>query len=76
MEYGTGIVKCTPTHDQRDFEFAKKYGINLKFVISKDGKEADANAAKEAYTDDGILFNSGEYFFCSIRQRFDIHIPQ
>ena len=60
MDYGTGIVMAD-AHDQRDFEFAKKYGIKLKFVISKDGKSVDANKAAEAYIEDGILFNSGEF---------------
>ncbi|MCA9371075.1 MAG: leucine--tRNA ligase, partial [Candidatus Peregrinibacteria bacterium] len=60
LMYGTGIVMAD-AHDQRDFEFAAKYDIPLKFVISEDGKETDPANAKEAYTDDGILFNSGEF---------------
>ena len=57
-DYGTGIVMAD-AHDQRDFEFAKKYDINLKFVISQDGKQVDANKAGKAITEDGILFDSG-----------------
>lgn len=60
LMYGTGIVMCD-AHDKRDFRFARKYGIPLKFVISKDGYIVDASAAEGAYTDDGILFNSGEF---------------
>ena len=60
MDYGTGAVMCD-AHDKRDFAFARKYGIPLKFVISKDGKPADVGKSKEAYTDDGILFNSGQF---------------
>ncbi|MBI2658165.1 leucine--tRNA ligase [Candidatus Woesearchaeota archaeon] len=60
MDYGTGIVMAD-AHDQRDFEFAGKYNIPLKFVISKDGKPADAAKAREAHTEDGILFNSGQF---------------
>jgi len=60
LDYGTGIVMAD-AHDQRDFEFARKYNIPLKFVISKDGKPTDASKATEAYTDDGILFNSGQF---------------
>ena len=60
MDYGTGIVMAD-AHDQRDFEFAKKYGIPLKSVISKDGHPVDANIASNAYTEDGILFNSGKF---------------
>lgn len=60
MDYGTGAVMCD-AHDKRDFKFARKYSIPLKFVISKDGKPLDANKAIEAYTDDGILFSSGQF---------------
>ncbi|MBI2575689.1 leucine--tRNA ligase [Candidatus Woesearchaeota archaeon] len=60
MMYGTGIVMAD-AHDQRDFEFARKYRIPLKFVISKDGKPADAPTAQQAYIEDGILFNSGKF---------------
>ncbi|MFH1133222.1 MAG: leucine--tRNA ligase [Nanoarchaeota archaeon] len=60
MEYGTGIVMAD-AHDQRDFEFARKQSIPLTFVISKDGEPHDAEKAEEAYVDDGILFNSGEF---------------
>lgn len=60
LMYGTGVVMAD-AHDQRDFEFAKKYKIPLKFVISPDGKFSDVSKAKEAYVDDGILFNSGKF---------------
>lgn len=60
MDYGTGIVMAD-AHDQRDFEFARKYNIALKFVISRDGKPLDASKAKEAFTEDGILFSSGKF---------------
>ncbi|MBS3104907.1 leucine--tRNA ligase [Candidatus Woesearchaeota archaeon] len=60
MDYGTGIVMAD-AHDQRDFEFAKKYKIPLKFVISPDGKPIDANKAEAAHTEDGTLFNSGKF---------------
>ncbi len=59
-EYGTGIVMAD-AHDKRDFEFAKKYDIKLKFVISKDGSYVDANTASEAYIDEGILFDSDKF---------------
>ena len=58
--YGSGIVMCD-AHDKRDFRFAKKYKIPLKFVISKDGKKVDANKAEQAYTDNGILFDSKNF---------------
>lgn len=60
LMYGTGIVMCD-AHDKRDFRFARKYKIPLKFVISKDGKRVDASKSKQAYTDNGILFDSGKF---------------
>ena len=53
--YGTGAVMGVPAHDDRDFEFAKKYGLKIIEVI--DGN----NNSGDIYTDDGILFNSGEF---------------
>ncbi|OQX73833.1 MAG: leucine--tRNA ligase [Campylobacteraceae bacterium 4484_4] len=52
--YGGGAVMAVPAHDQRDFEFAKKYGLPIKQVIY--AKEADLS--KEAYTGEGVLQNS------------------
>jgi len=60
LMYGTGVVMAD-AHDQRDFEFASKFNIPLKFVISEDGKPHDPADATEAHTDDGILFNSGDF---------------
>ena len=60
MEHGTGIVMAD-AHDTRDFAFARKYNIDLAFVISKDGKSVDAMQANEAHVDDGILFNSAQF---------------
>src|SRR3989338_7447499 len=60
MDYGTGIVMAD-AHDQRDFEFAKKYNIPLKFVISENGKYVDAVKAQQAFTENGILFDSGQF---------------
>ncbi|MBI2598236.1 MAG: leucine--tRNA ligase [Candidatus Diapherotrites archaeon] len=67
MDYGTGIVMAD-AHDQRDFEFAKKYDIPLKMVISTDGKPNDADSAKQAFTQDGILHNSGKFSGMNNRQ--------
>ncbi|HCC21884.1 leucine--tRNA ligase [Candidatus Uhrbacteria bacterium RIFOXYC2_FULL_47_19] len=60
LMYGTGVVMAD-AHDRRDFEFARKYDLPLKFVISEDGQPTDATKAKEAFTDDGILFGSGQW---------------
>lgn len=60
LMYGTGVVMAD-AHDQRDFEFARKYKIPLKFVISEDGGETDPTNFEGAYTGDGILFNSEQF---------------
>ncbi len=60
MEYGTGAVMAVPGHDQRDYEFASKYGLNIKPVIlAADGSEPDLS--QQALTEKGVLFNSGEF---------------
>ena len=60
MEYGTGAVMAVPAHDQRDWEFATKYGLQIKPVIlNLDGSQPDI--ASEAMTEKGVLFNSGEF---------------
>ena len=60
MEYGSGAVMSVPGHDQRDWEFAKKYGIDIVQVVEPSGDEpCDLNSA--AFTDKGRLKNSGEF---------------
>ena len=60
MEYGSGAVMSVPGHDQRDWEFAKKYGIDIVQVVEPAGDEpCDLNSA--AFTDKGRLKNSGEF---------------
>jgi len=61
MEYGTGAIIAVPTHDQRDFEFAKKYKIPMRVVITPEGHELDPDKMIRAYMDDGIMCNSGEF---------------
>jgi leucyl-tRNA synthetase len=56
--YGTGMVMGVPGHDQRDFEFSKKYGIPIKVVIQPSGVNLLANNMKEAYTEPGTMVNS------------------
>ena len=59
-DYGTGAIMCVPAHDDRDFEFAKKFGLPIIQVIAKDGKEIENMT--EAYTEaSGIMINSGEW---------------
>ena len=61
MEYGTGAVMAVPAHDQRDFEFAKKYDIPIKIVIQPAGETLDPAAMQEAYEAPGILADSNEF---------------
>ncbi len=61
MEYGTGAIMSVPAHDQRDFEFAGKYGIPIRVVIQKPDKGLSAENLKQAYTEDGIMANSGAF---------------
>ena len=61
MEYGTGAVMAVPTHDQRDFEFAKKYDLPLIVVIQPEGKALEVQSMTEAYEGEGFLVNSGPF---------------
>ena len=59
-DYGTGAIMCVPAHDDRDFEFAKKFGLPIVQVIAKDGVEIPD--MQEAYTEaSGIMINSGDW---------------
>ncbi len=61
-EYGTGAVMCVPAHDQRDYEFAGKYGLPVKIVIQPmQGPPLRPDRMSEAYTEHGRLANSGSY---------------
>ncbi|MCK5808661.1 leucine--tRNA ligase [bacterium] len=59
-DYGTGVVMAVPAHDQRDFDFAQKYNLPIKAVIKPADKELEL-PLKEAFTDAGVMFNSGEF---------------
>jgi len=72
MDYGSGAVMAVPGHDQRDWEFAHKYGIEIKQVIqpaADSDLECDLN--KEAFTEKGVLLNSGEFDGLTSEQAFD-----
>ncbi|MBW2085624.1 MAG: leucine--tRNA ligase, partial [Deltaproteobacteria bacterium] len=58
MGYGTGAIMAVPAHDQRDFEFATKFGLEIRTVISPDGQ---ARPLKKAYTGKGVMINSGSF---------------
>ncbi len=66
MGYGTGAIMSVPAHDERDYEFAKKYGIAIKQVINK-----SVSIDKNATTDKGVLFNSGEFNGMDFNQAFN-----
>jgi leucyl-tRNA synthetase len=60
-EYGTGAIMAVPTHDQRDFEFAKKYNLSLRVVIKPKDTDLNGEEMAEAYVDEGVLVNSGPF---------------
>ena len=61
MDYGTGAIMAVPAHDERDFEFATKYGIDIVPVIKPEDDSIDVENLKEAYTGPGLMINSGEF---------------
>ena len=58
MDYGFGAVFGCPAHDQRDFDFAKKYNLEIKTVVKPDDEENNFKVKKEAYSGSGVLINS------------------
>ena len=70
IEYGTGAVMAVPGHDERDYEFARKYNLPIKPVIlNQDGQVPDLS--EQAYTEHGKLFNSGEFDGLDFAQAFN-----
>jgi len=61
MEYGTGAVMAVPAHDQRDFDFAKKYGLEIVVVVKPHDLNLDQETMTEAYVDEGVMINSGQF---------------
>jgi leucyl-tRNA synthetase len=61
MEYGTGAVMAVPAHDQRDFEFAKKYNLPIRIVIQPNDRKLTVAEMAEAYVDDGVMLDSGSF---------------
>jgi leucyl-tRNA synthetase len=61
MEYGTGAVMAVPAHDQRDFEFARKYELPIQVVIQPPGQELQSETLTAAYEDEGVLVDSGSF---------------
>ncbi len=70
MGYGEGAVMSVPAHDQRDFEFARKYGLPIRqVIITADGERPDIDEA--AFTDKGVLIDSGEFTGLTSAEAFD-----
>ena len=61
MGYGTGAIMSVPAGDQRDFDFARKYGLEIRVVVQPNGEKLDGNTMDQAYTGEGLLVNSGEF---------------
>ncbi|MEX2337488.1 MAG: leucine--tRNA ligase, partial [Aquisalimonadaceae bacterium] len=70
MEYGHGAVMAVPAHDQRDHEFARRYGLDIVPVIAP-AEGVDADISEAAFTDKGVLVNSGEFNGLSSQQGFE-----
>jgi len=71
MGYGSGAVMAVPAHDQRDYEFAREYGLPVRQVIYPADDSVSADIGKEAFTDKGILKGSGEFDGLTSQQAFD-----
>lgn len=61
LDYGTGIVMGVPAHDQRDFDFAKKYNLPIEIVVQPEGQNMKGEDLTEAFAAEGIMENSGEF---------------
>ncbi len=61
MEYGTGAIMAVPTHDQRDFLFAKEHKLPMRLVITPKGRDIKIEDLTEAYEGEGVQVNSGEF---------------
>jgi len=71
MGYGEGAVMSVPAHDQRDWEFAQKYGLPIKAVIKADADAENVDVSECAFTDKGVLFDSGEFSNQTSSQAFE-----
>ncbi|WP_196159981.1 leucine--tRNA ligase [Reinekea sp. G2M2-21] len=72
MDYGTGAVMSVPSHDQRDWEFAHKYGLTIQQVVAPaQGSDLECDLNKEAFTEKGVLINSGKFDGLEFDAAFD-----
>jgi leucyl-tRNA synthetase len=70
MDYGSGAVMAVPGHDQRDWEFATKYGLDIQQVI-RPADDSEIDLSVEAYTEKGLLVNSGMFDDMDFQVAFD-----
>ena len=70
MSYGSGAIMAVPAHDQRDWEFAKKYGLEIKQVIEPAADDVVCDLAQQAFVDKGVLINSGQFDGLNSEQAF------
>lgn len=68
MDYGTGAIMAVPAHDQRDFEFARKYNLPVKVVIKGEDSPSSGEEMTAAYTGDGRMINSGQFDGLSVEE--------
>lgn len=61
MSYGTGAIMAVPAHDQRDFEFARKFGLKIVPVIQPEGLELNGDTMEAAHEHEGVMINSGPF---------------
>jgi len=71
MEYGSGAVMAVPAHDQRDYEFARHYDLPIRQVIHPEDDSLAADIDKAAFTDKGVLKDSGQFDGLTSQQAFD-----
>jgi leucyl-tRNA synthetase len=72
MEYGHGAVMAVPAHDQRDYEFARQHGIEIRQVIYPASDDQVADMEKAAFVEKGLLQDSGEFSGLTSEQAFDV----
>ncbi|NDJ86662.1 MAG: leucine--tRNA ligase, partial [Chloroflexi bacterium] len=61
ITYGSGAIMAVPAHDQRDFEFARKFGLPVRVVIQPEGQDLDGATMPEAWPHEGVMVNSGAF---------------
>ncbi|QTH72086.1 leucine--tRNA ligase [Pseudoalteromonas xiamenensis] len=71
MDYGSGAVMAVPAHDQRDYEFATAYGLEIKQVIKPSDESVEFDLSTAALTEKGVLVNSGEFDGLAFQEAFD-----